>query len=221
MTKPIKTKLSSDLKTRLLQLQDPYVFLEHCVFTQDEVDQYAPVKPAPVHRPYIKTITRAWQESDKLIVDKSRRMWISWIMLALHLHLSFTNTNRRVGIVSKKFEDSCAHLKNMKFIYDRIPEDVWPASLRPALREKEGFIYFDAIESVVHAVAQGPDQARQYGFSALFFDEMDFWPEAEATYGAAKPTLQGGGKITIVTTHNWQVVGKDESFYKKLLTDQV
>ena len=216
-----KSVLSDNLAERLLQLQDPFVFLEHCVFTQDEVDADRPVKPAPVERPYIWTVTKIWQNESKILVDKSRRMWISWIMLALHLHLAFTNTNRRVGIVSKKFEDACAHLKSMRFIYDHIPEQIWPKDLRPKLTEREGYIFFNEIESQIHALASGPDQARQYGFSALFFDELDFWPEAESTYGAAKPTLQGGGKLSIVTTHNWQLVGQEESFYRRLLQDEL
>ena len=76
------------------------------------------------------------------------------------------------------------------------------------------------IDSVIHALASGSDQARQYGFSALFFDEFDFWPLAEDTYAAAKPTLQGGGKLSIVTTHAMQVTGAD-SFYRMLLEDRI
>jgi hypothetical protein len=219
-------ELSANLAERLIQLQDPLTFLDHCVYTQDEVDSKRPVKPSPTradqpqYKPYLAPIVRIWQSTDKLIVDKSRRMWISWLFLALHLHYAFTNTNRRVGIVSKKFEDACAHLRNMGFIYEHIPQDIWPKEARPTLRVKEGFMFFDEIESTVHALAMGPDQTRQYGFSKLFFDELDFWPEAEATYSAAKPTLQGGGGLTIVSTHAMQESGVD-SFYKRLVNDEL
>jgi phage FluMu gp28-like protein len=213
-------KLSGNTRERLIQLQHPWPFIEHCVFTQDEVDVKNPVKAAPVHLGYLETITHVWVENNKLIVDKSRRMWISWLFLSLHLHMAFTNTNRRIGIVSKKFEDACAHLVNMQFIWEHIPEEIYPAELRPQMRTKEGFIFFDEIGSTIHALASGPDQARQYGFSALFFDEFDFWSEQESTYAAAKPTLQGGGKISIATTHCPQTSGV-ESFYKQLLEDNL
>jgi hypothetical protein len=213
--------LPEALLERLVFLQDPWNFLAHCVFTQDEVDPRMPVKPAPIHRPYVKTVVRLWQENDRILIDKSRRMWMSWLFLALHLHLAFTQTNRRIGVVSKKFEDACAHLDNMRFIWEHMPPEVWPPDVRPKLRAKEGFLYFDEIDSVVHALASGPDQARQYGFSALFFDEMDFWEKAEATYAAATPTLQGGGKLTIVTTHNPEMAEQDESFYKRILEDRI
>ena len=214
------------LAERLVQLYDPFIFMKYAVWTRDEVDAKAPVKPAPVweneplYKPYIEPITRVWQNEQTVILDKARRMYISYLMLILHLHLAMTNTDRRVGIVSKKFEDSCAHLENMKAIYENIPEAVWPSSTRPELRSKEGFIYFDSIGSVIHAMASGPDQARQYGFSALFFDEFDFWDNQEATYGAAAPTLQGGGKLTIATTHSFVDTGV-ESFYRRMLEDRL
>lgn len=171
-------------------------------------------------KPYLEPIIRSWQENQMVIVDKARRMWISYLMLCLHLHLAFTNTDRRIAIVSKKFEDSVAHLENMRRIYEAIPDDIYPRDCRPSLRFKEGFIYFDEIDSIIHAVASGPDQMRQYGFSAAFFDEMDFWESQEATYTAAAPTLQGGGKLTIATTHRLVDTG-EESFYRKLYEDRM
>jgi hypothetical protein len=215
-----KTKLSDNMSQRLVQLYDPWVFLEHCVFTQDEVDKTAPVKPAPIERPYLQTVVRCWEHYDTIIVDKARRMWISWLFLSLHLHMAMTGTNRRIGITSKKFDDAAAHLTNMEFIYKNIPESVWPSDLRPKLRTKQGFIYFDDLDTTIHALASGPDQARQYGFTALFNDEIDFWENQEATLGAQQPTVQGGGKIAIATTHAEQKTGED-SYYKKLLYDQI
>lgn len=220
MSQPPKYPIN--LVERLIWLQNPINFLSTCVFTMDEVDKNAPVKAAPMHLPYVETIATVWadQNNSKLVIDKSRRMWISWLMLALHLHATFTATNRRTGIVSKKFEDACAHLKNMEFIYKNIPEDIYPVDCRPKMRIKEGFIHFDELDSVIHALASGPDQARQYGFSFLFFDELDFWQEQESTYSAAKPTLQGGGKITIVSTHALVDSGVT-SFYRKLVEDRL
>lgn len=221
-------------KTQLLQLplhqrlvvlaNDPVEFIRHCCYTRDEVNVREPVRLAPLtpglegYKPYLEPIINAWVDNQMVIVDKARRMWISYLMLCLHLHLAFTNTDRSIGIVSKKFEDSCAHLENMKRIYDAIPEDIYPREVRPAMRVKEGYIYFDEIDSIIRAVASGPDQMRQYGYTALFFDEMDFWENQESTYTAAAPTLQGGGKLTIATTHRLIDTG-EKSFYRKLFTD--
>lgn len=213
------------IQDRLVALQDPLNFLKYCTFTMDEVDRRLPIKPAPVDRPYILSLAAIWDSMAKgridgsvLIVDKSRRMWVSWLFKALHLHYAFTNISRRVGIVSKKAEDSFSHLRDMEFIWKNIPENIYPAKFRPQMRTKEGFIFFDEIDSTIHGIASGPDQTRQYGFSCLFFDEFDFWEQQEPTYGAAEPTLKGGGVLTIATTHAPTDSGKD-SFYKAMVTD--
>lgn len=214
------------LAKRLIALRDPFCFMAYAVKTKDEVDAKSPLKWAPVwpdqpgYKPYIKPITRLWQNEPLVIVDKSRRMWLSYLMLVLHLHMAFTNTDRRIGIMSKKFEDSCAHLENMKLIYESIPEEIWPKDARPTMRIKEGLIAFDEIGSLIHGIASGPDQARQFGYSAIFWDEMDFCENVEPTYGALIPTISGGGRLTIATTHQFQASG-EVSYYRRLLEDQV
>lgn len=214
------------LAKRLVALRDPFLFMAYCVKTKDEVDAKNPLKWAPVwpdvpgYKPYIEPITRVWESEPLVIIDKSRRLWISYLNLVLHLHLAFTNTDRRVGIMSKKFEDSVAHLDNMKLIYENIPEEVWPASTRPTLRIKEGLIVFDEIGSTVHGIASGPDQARQFGYSAIFWDEIEYCSDTEATYGSLIPTISGGGRLTIATTHQYQASG-EISFYRRLLEDSV
>lgn len=220
-------KLSDNLAERLVQLQDPLAFLTHCVFTQDEVDRRNPVKEAPMERGYLKCITALWTDlvsgripGNVLIVDKSRRMWVSWLFKALHLHHAFTNISRRVGVVSKKAEDSYNHLRDMEFIWKNIPDSIYPEKYRPKIRTKEGYIFFDEIDSSIHGIASGPDQTRQYGFSCLFFDEFDFWEQQEPTYGAAEPTLKGGGVLTIATTHAPTDSGED-SFYNHMVLDRI
>lgn len=228
MTKPLSREdfVTLPLAKRLKALYDPMNFLRYCVYTRDEVNAKEPVRLAPVwpdtpgYKPYIEPIVRVWERESLVIVDKSRRMWISYLMLALHLHMAITNTDRRIGVMSKKFEDSVEHLINMQRIYEAIPEDVWPAATRPTLRYKEGQMTFPEIGSVIHGIASGPDQARQFGYSGVFWDEMDFCEQQELTYGALAPTLQNGGKLTIATTHAFQSTG-EESFYKRLLEDRL
>ena len=88
------------------------------------------------------------------------------------------------------------------------------------MRRTEGLLSFDEIGSMIHALASGPDQARQYGYSKLFFDEFDFWENQIETYGAALPTLQGGGGLIIATTHALQTSG-EESAYRRMLEDRL
>lgn len=223
----LQTKLMAlPLSQRLLALQDPVVFIASSIFSRDEVNALEPVRLAPMtpgrpgYKPYIEPIIRVLQAEPLVIVDKSRRMWLSYLMLAYHLHMAFTNTDRRIAIVSKKFEDSCAHLDNMSRMYEAIPEEIYPKACRPTLKRREGLLNFEEIDSLVHAVASGPDQVRQFGFTAIFLDEFDFTEKQELTYGALMPTIQNGGRLSIATTHAMATSG-EESFYKRLLEDKL
>lgn len=218
-------RLPKDMLERVQFLRDPLQFIIHCMHTFDPADQRVPVKRMNLDElPYIESVVRAFQaqtpEDPLLIIDKSRRMRISWTMCALHLHYAFTNIERHVGMFSKKQEDADELLGRCKFIYDNIPEDVYPSELRPKYRRVQNVLEFAELGSVMRALPQGADQARQHGFSRIMFDEFGFWPEAAATYGATIPTLQGGGLMTIVSTHPRLFAGGDP-FYKKLLQDNL
>jgi len=52
------------------------------------------------------------------------------------------------------------------------------------------------------AVGQGADQMRSYTASYVMLDEVAFWEQAEASWGALKPTIQGGGKICLISSAN-------------------
>lgn len=190
------------------------------VFTEDEVDLRAPVKPAPVDRDYLKTLVKVWESVPLLAVVKSRRMWITWLFIALYLHDALIHTHRRIFFVSKKEEDADALVKRAYFIYKHIPRTLWADDFLPVARYKENHLLFDEIDSSINAVASGPDQLRQYTASGVLMDEFAFWEKDRDTYTASKPTIQGGGRVTIVSTPPPQY-GTDDSFFKRLCFDTI
>ncbi len=212
--------LSINPAKRLIQLRDPMNFLRFCVKTFDNADQLEPVKDFPWDKPYIEPMVRMWQLRRFFCADKSRRMTISWLMVALHVHYCFQNLHRRIGFFSKKQEDADELIERAKFIFDHIPEDIYPSLWRPKYRRVANLMEFEEVESRILAFPQGVDQARQHGFSKLLFDEFGFWEEAEETYGATRPTLQGGGGWSIVSSHPKLFAGA-EPFYKKLVQDRL
>lgn len=214
------------LAERLRLFQNPVHFIRNCITTRDEVNAKEPLRLAPMteglpgYKPYLEPIIKVWRANPMMIIDKSRRMWVSYLCLSLQLHLSFTRPDGRIGIMSKKFEDAVFHLDNIRKMYELIPEELYPAACRPTLKYKEGLIYFEEIDTYIHALAAGPDQARQYGFSSIFADEFAFTENQELTYAALAPTLQNGGKLLIATTHPLIDTG-EEIFYRRLLEDRL
>jgi hypothetical protein len=59
---------------------------------------------------------------------------------------------------------------------------------------------FPGLNSYIWGVPQGADQLRQFTASALFFDEFAFWEKARETYMASKPTIDGGGRVSLVSS---------------------
>lgn len=198
----------------------PYEFIKHCVYTRDEVDQFAPIKRAPNELPYVKMFCNLFLTERLLAVPKSRRMWVTWMALSCFLWDTMFHKIRTNFIVSKKEEDADELLSRAEFILENIPEFVIPKNVRPKHKRLFCYLGFPELGSEMKAVPQGADQLRQYTASGIFFDEFGFWPDAEDTYGGSMPTAQGGGRVVIVSTppDNAPVSG---SFWEKLCFDKL
>lgn len=208
------TQLSSDTLARYKQLRDPMVFLEHCVYTHDAVDRFNPVKKFPAHKPYFEPLVRLWEKEPLLDMVKSRRMTISWLMIALYLHDTIVNTHRSNFFVSKKEEDADSLVERGLFIYDHIPRAIWPDELLPKPYRKQNHLRFAEIGSEISAVASGADQLRQHTASGILMDEFGFWERGRETYTASRPTIDGGGRVTIISTPPPQTMSAPSFFWQ-------
>jgi len=200
--------------------KSPYEFIRQCVFTRDEVDSSNPVKPAPSDLAYIKVFCHMFMRERLIAVPKSRRMWVTWLVLACFLWDTVFNRVRANFIQSKKEDDADALLDRVEFMLEQIPVAVIPKKILPKWRRKFCHLEFAETGSYIKAIPQGADQLRQYTASGIFMDEFAFWDDAEATYGASVPTIQGGGRIVIVSTppDNSSPQG---SFFERLVYDRL
>ncbi len=209
------------LRKYQLYASDPWEFLKHCVFTHDEVDAENPVKRYPAHLLYLHFMVLMWKTFKLLAIPKSRRLTVSWTFIALALWDCLFHKGRSWAFVSKKEEDSKELVARAEFIYQHIPESEIPRELLPPL--KRGAMQtsppvmefeFGKISSKIQGFPQGGNQLRQRGFSGILEDECAFWEEAEAAYASAKPTIDGGGRMVMVST-------RYPGFFKKIVYDQL
>ncbi len=135
-----------------------------------------------------------------LAIPKSRRMMLTWIMLALHLHMALFIPRSAIFVQSKKADDSDYLLgeSRMMFIYRHLPDWMRAYGL-PTARYKQYNLMFSN-GSTIRAIAQGADQLRQYTATAVMCDEMAFWDRAAETWRALRPIIQGGGKVTLISS---------------------
>lgn len=194
--------------------RDPIAFLTECVFTLDQVDKENPIKPFPIEFEYLRLYCKIWQKYPLIATPKSRRLTMSWTNIALYLWDTMFNQGRNQAFVSKKEDDAKVLVEKAEFIFDRIPEDKIPKELLPTKKVKASppILEFPELNSKIQGFPMGADQLRQFTFSGVFGDECAFWPQAEDFYAATLPTIEGGGRMSLVSS-------PAPGFFKKLVFD--
>lgn len=207
------TELSLLERVQLIR-KDPWEFCSTCVFTLDQTDKVNPVKRFPVDLKYLKLYARLWNKERFIAVPKSRRMFMSWMNIALYLWDTMFNIGRANAFVSKKEDDADELIKRAKFILEHIPEDLIPKDLIPKYEYTYGKLKFPELNSTIQGFPQGSDQLRQFTLSGILGDEMAFWDDAQLMYSASFPTLEGGGRFTAISSPG-------PGFFKQLVFDEL
>lgn len=177
---------------------EPWGFLQDCVFTLDQIS--GRTRSFPSYKYLWKTVEE-WEEHQLLAVAKSRRMIVTWLFVALNYWLARYKTGAKIGFFARKqgekeTEGSNELVWRAKFIHDHLPDILEP---RPIDYSTGRLVFTDTLSEIL-ALAQGPHQARQYTYTSVLCDEMAFWEQAMETYVALRPTAEGGGKITCVSS---------------------
>lgn len=190
---------------------NPWAMIEdEVIWTNDQADILNPFKLFPPN-PWLKIVTSLWLDSRTVVVPKSRRLLISWLMVFLHLHLAMFNEGVSVFFVSDKEEKSDELVKRAEFILKWIPNDKF---LKPKFVGTYCYLDFPGLGSFIQGVPMGADQLRQFTATAILADEMAFWEKGRETYMASLPTIQGGGRFTGVSSAT-------ESFFKDVVFDEI
>lgn len=197
-----------------LWVQDPWQFACDVVYTKDAVDQLSPIKRFPQHFEYLSLFTKIWKLENRIGVPKSRRMFMSWYAIVLHLWDAALHPGRNIAFVSKKEDDANELVSRALFIMNNLKEEDWPKSLRPKFDATYNKIVFPELNSSIQGFPQGADQLRQFTFSRILADEMAFWEKAEDMYSSAMPTLEGGGNFMAISS-------AAPGFFKRLIHDEL
>ena len=136
-------------------------------------------------------------------------MMITWLIVALYLHDAQFNQGRYIFFQSKKEKDANALIERAKFIYNH-----QPYFLKQPVKSIYCEIHFPEINSKIVGIPQGGDQIRMHTASGIFMDEAAFMYQAEEAFTAAKPSIDGGGRITMVSSAN-------PGFFEALVNDKV
>ena len=173
------------------------------IITLDSVDLKNPIKKFPTTE-YLKQVSDVWLHADPPLVafPKSRRMMMSWLVVLLHLHMSMFNEGSRIYFQSEKEPKSAELLDRAEFIYDHIPQELMPRWAIPVLKryKKPPKIEFEKLNSFIEGVPEGARQLAQFTATAVVMDEAAFWHLGRESFAALKPTTEGGGRITVLSS---------------------
>ncbi len=187
---------------------DPWLYLTEYVVTKDEHDTVNPYKKFPRKLMY-RVILRATEEYNNLFIEKSRQIMLTWIMAALYLHDAMYNQSRNIMFQSKKQEDANDVIERCRVIYDHLVESRFPGlPIVESTGEKSGQttkMKFPSTKSTLRAIPQGGNIVRSQTLSRLLGDEIAFQPEASASYKAAMPSINGGGRAVWQSTPHGRV----------------
>ena len=191
--------------------KDPYHWIEDgAIYTLDQTDYQNPIKQYP-KEPWIKELTALWLDHPLFACPKSRRMKITWWAVINHLWLAMFRQGQAIYFQSDKEEKSDELVRRAEFIYDHLP---LPDAVKPKKKAKYCRLEFPELHSFIQGVPQGATQLRQFTSSAIMLDEFAFWMTAKESFYATKPTIDGGGRITIVSS-------AQDGFYRDLCMDSI
>jgi hypothetical protein len=212
---PTVASLSKEelFKRFLLIKNDPIEFAK-CVRTLDEADKNESIKPFPWEMEYFQFYMRCLQKMDLVAIPKSRRMKMSWSTIIFIVWDAMFHQGRHWAMVSKKEDDSDELVKRAKFIVENLDHSKLPRELLPRMEYKFCEMSFPEINSRISGYPSGADQLRQFTLSGIMGDECAFWSNAREMYKAAKPTLEGGGKMILISS-------PAPGFFKNLVFDQL
>ena len=178
-------------------MNDPEFFILNACKTSDPHDQDNPIKSFP-DKEYISLLIKQIHNYSKTLVEKSRQVMATWTMCAYILWDCITKEHRNWYVQSKKEDDSDKILIRQYGIWERLPEFL----KIPIAKKSYGKIHFPETKCTIYGVAQNSNSLRQECASGIFVDESEWQDEIEASMTAFQPTLDGGGKLVMVSTPN-------------------
>jgi hypothetical protein len=187
---------------------DPAGFIDECIVIDDtqSIGGEAGVMPFRLWEAQ-RGLLEDMHREDRLLILKARQLGISWLCCAYALWLCLHKPGRVVLSFSKGQDEANELLRRVTVMYERLTPEL-RASLPTLLKANTEEIAWDN-GSRVKSMPATPSAGRTFTASLAIMDEAAFMAYADRLYTALKPTIDGGGKLIILSTAN----GRSNLFY--------
>lgn len=182
--------------------QDPALFLTRHVQIEEPDGTVIPLRLWDFQRDAITAV----HEQKAVIVLKARRLGLSWIVLAYALWLAIFHQGIRILILCKTGDDAAELLDRIRRMRDRIADTRSSAhvlaGVPPARKTRDAVTTLDVGASTIRALMGTPAAARSETAGLVILDEFAFQRGAGEIWRAVLPTVEGGGRLAVVSTGN-------------------
>lgn len=130
-----------------------------------------------------------------VVLLKARQLGLTWLVLGFALWLMLFHASAAIGIFSRIETDAQEllffRLRNM---YDRLP--AWMQAERIVVDNKSRWELSNGSMALAFPTTGG----RQYTFSLVVVDEADHQPDLDSLMVAAKPTIDAGARMVLISS---------------------
>jgi phage FluMu gp28-like protein len=182
---------------------DGLFWLRH-VKTRDESDPLQSTKPFPLHLKYVRELWTILRDSQRVVIAKSRQMFVSWEVAAFVLHTARFKPNQAIYWQAQQWDEAVekvcmptgGFMGRCQFMEKNLPD--W---MRLPVKESEGRLQYPN-GSIIQALAGGADKARGKTFSIYVGDEFAHQEDQSGVFMTIAPLLQKGAKGIFISTPN-------------------
>lgn len=180
--------------------EHPWAMIEEgMIWTIDPHDFRNPIKKFPPD-PWLREVCELWMREPLLAIRKSRQLMMTWLIVYLNWWLATFHEGMAVFLQSENETKSDELIQRCEFIYNHIPATEMAKPNLKQGRKLWCLMDYPELHSYIKGIPQGQNQLRQYCASSVMMDEAAFWEKGRESFMATKPTVDGGGRVTIVSS---------------------
>ena len=167
--------------------------------------------------PFQRDVITAMENGEPVIVLKARRLGLSWVVLSFALWLAIFQQGIRVLVLCKTEGDATELLDRIRRMKERIENSPLSSHILENVekpdKERNAVTTLDVGASTIRALVGTPAAARSETAGLVIADEFAFQKRADHIWQALAPTIEGGGRLAVVSTGNGRV-GDGETFFQ-------
>lgn len=167
------------------------------VWTKDEADKAAPLKPFPAHLEYVRELYKVIENEELWLVDKARQMYITTCVM-LYCHWEALYRTARKTILSKSTEKEAKDIlrDKVRFPHSQLPD--WARLALPITLRPQRMIMYPNTGSMILGVAQNVADTEARGNSAtrVLIDEAARQEQFADIVAASTPMAAQVGAMT-------------------------